>query len=361
VKSTTCSIHCIRTGDRSRIRFRFVAAAVVTALVLSIASCDDDSPVGGTPTPTVHTIRDVDYVKDTYFMIDHEPGVRGAVESSFELFRRVTPQDILLDPSLIRFPGWAIVDPLNDGQALADAVAQIAAGQTPAGSEIDEFALLEPGVDYAFLRDDTVVVGFELFEPLPEVALKSLAVRYRTPSGDVIGGSYSTYGISAYIDTLVLEMIKPRTPDPSGPFGSTWSLAVRTVYDLGLRNIAPGTYDLEIDDVLAPRPDPSAPEGASVPYTRIFGLDVTGESGSGPPDGHLDSGRIDLTRGLLYFPDAHGFAPDASNVQAWTGGAFAFTGAYQAQYDRALRIYQEKLNPSQADDVHQYVIRFTRR
>ncbi|HEX5133440.1 MAG TPA: hypothetical protein VFX92_13270, partial [Candidatus Krumholzibacteria bacterium] len=213
--------------------------------------------------------------------------------------------------------------------------------------------LLEPGVDYEYLQSDVVVTGFELLVPVPAGALKTLAVRYTRPDDVVIGGSYSSYGITAAADTLMLEMIKAPDPRPSGPYATTWRLAMRNVYNLGVQNIPAGSFTLMILDNISP---PFARPGSSaLTYNLIFGIDS-----SGSWDGHVDAKWLDLVGGRLWFPDRHAFAPDPANVATWTGGEFEFTGPYQAQYDQALRIYNDYLNPTDENDVHQYTIMFTR-
>lgn len=339
-----------------------VVLPLLILLVLVAGSCDNGSPTQPPQTKTeTYLIRDVDYVKGTYFMIDHAAGLQGATESSFEVYRQVLPMDLFEDPSINWFWALAVPDPANDGQALVDAVAEIAAGQSPREVMRGWFVRLEAGVDYTELKRDGVVVGVELSQPVPPEVLKTLAVRYQTPSGTAIGGSYSSYGFSAPKDTLVLEMIKAPIPDPFGNFPSTWSLEVRNIYDLGVRNIEPGSYKIQIEDVLAARTNPTVPLGGTVSYRRIFGLDATDDTGTGPPDGRIDADRLDLERGLLNFPDPHAFAPDPANVAKWTDGQFAFTGVYEAQYDSSRAIYNRRLLGGSVDEAHahQYLIRFT--
>jgi cell surface protein SprA len=274
------------------------------------------------------------------------------------VYLRLRPEDLAADPTILRFPGWAIPDSTSDGQPLWDAAAEIIADGTPAAGLLQEFRLLERDADYSLIFDGSTVVGLELAAPAPATELRTLAVRYLNPSGVPIGGTYTYYGISAS-DTLVLEMIRPPDPRPTEPFGSTWALAMRNAYALGWQDIAPASLTVVINDVISVRADNSRPDGSSVPYMQIFGLDVTDDTGTGPPDGRIDPERIDLARGIIWFPDRRAFAPNPDRVFDWTDDSFQFSGPYQAQYDRARRIYEERLNAAQANDVFQYLITAT--
>jgi hypothetical protein len=334
---------------------------ILLPAVLLLASCEEDSPSSGNHDVITETrsIRDVDYIKDRFFWIDPPSTAVGAVEARFEVYLRVLPQDLIADPTIVRIPCWAIPDSTSDGQPLWDAAAEIIADGAPDAGVQHDFRLLEPDVDYSLIFDGSTVVGFELAAPAPTLELRALAVQYLNPSGVPIGGTYAYYGINASEDTLLLEMIRPPDPEPTGPFASTWTLAMRNAYALGWQDIDPASLTVVIDDNLGPRVDTSRPEGSSVPYLRIFGLDQTDASGNGPPDGRIDPDRFDPRRGIVWFPDERAFAPDSVRVADWTDDGFQFTGPYQAQYDRARRIYEERLNATQADDVSQYLITAT--
>jgi cell surface protein SprA len=141
-------------------------------------------------------------------------------------------------------------------------------------------------------------------------------------------------------------------------YATTWALEMRHIYDLGSTRINSSTLEINVVDILTARLNPSYPDGSTVPYLQIFGLDQTDMAATGPPDGRIDlsGGRVDVIRGLLYFPVSQAFRPDASSVDAWTNGEFSFTGPYAAQYDASLAIYNEELTPTRADEVHQYMI-----
>jgi hypothetical protein len=231
-------------------------------------------------------------------------------------------------------------------------------------AEIASFRAPDVGsLDYTLIRDvsdENVVIGVELSEPVPNSAQKALALRYQNQTGQQIGGSYSTYGITASVDTLMLEMIKGPDPRPEGRFGTTWTMMARNVYDLGAQHIRPGWYSIWIEDVLNPRADNTRPEGSMVPYKQIFGLDTTNLSGTGPPDGRVDASLLDLGRGLLRFPSIRPFAPEPYWVDDWTDGAFSFFDAdsmYTTQYETSEQIYDQYLSATWEAEVHQYLIR----
>ena len=359
--------------------------AIPLAVVLVLAACSDD-PTETTKPPVVetHLIRDVDYVKNTSYWVDDPGSFVGASVAGFEVWRTVIPADLVVDPTITRVPGWAIPDPPGDGASFTDAASRINSGSRPrayfkpypdsvvsVSLSPESFSRLELGADYAVVPDalnPSMILGIELLEPIPVTAQRALAIRYLNSLGTPIGGSYATYGVidpatgepvvpNSSADTLMLEMIKPRDPRPTGPFGSTWPFAMRHVYDLGFTDIDPATLTIVIEDVLSVRKNPRRPEGSQVPYLRIFGLDQTDASGSGPPDGLVDPTFVDFARGRLTFPDLRAFAPDSARVAEWTDGQFAFDGPYQGQYETAKRIYTELLNSTQEMDVHQYVIR----
>jgi hypothetical protein len=347
------------------------------------------TPTGGTLGQSeTRTIRDVDYVKNKYFYLDDPASFIGAREVNFEVYRRVTPQDLVIDPTIQRLAGWVIPDPIGDGQTIRDGAAAINGGSRPSvfyqpdpDSAVvsfvlspDDFELLERGVDYEFIVDAITldVVGVELFDPIANSAQKSVGIRYTNQQGTAVGGSYASLGVinpatgqvtvaGSAADTLMLEMIKAQDPRPTGPFGSVWKLGVRNIYNLGLTNIDGNSLEITIEDIINPRLNAEVPEGSDVPYLKIFGLDRTDRTGTGPPDGRIDltSGLVNLTAGTLQFPSLASFAPDTTNVTEWTDGGFQFDGDYQPQYVTASRIYDELLNTTTEAEVHQYDIKVT--
>lgn len=319
------------------------------------------SPTGGTLGQTeVRTIRDVDYVKNKYFYINNplfapDPDLLANV-SGFEVYRTVTQLD---DPTTPRAPGWAIPDPADDGSGIEVGAALIIAGSPATDIVREEFELLQRGFDYEFIVDAVTndAVGIELFEPIQEE--RTLAVRYTTRNGTRIGGTLADYpgGGGPGSADLVLEQIKP--PRKARETDPTWPFMFRNIYNLGLTNIDDTSLEITIEDTFNPRLNPEVPEGATVPYLRIFGLDQTDRTGTGAPDGRVDlsSGLVNLTTGLLQFPDARAFAPHPARVAAWTDSAFSFTGPYLDQYEKSSAIYDTVLSGNLEPDIHRYVIR----
>ena len=183
---------------------------LIALLAFFFISCDDD-PSGPPPSEPITETRitpDFNYVKNTFFLVDHPTSFLGAFPYSIEVFVTVTPQDLILDPSIVRFPGWAIADSTAEGGGIADAVAEIQAGGVPEHALQQDFRLLRRDVDYSVLAtQDTVAIGIELKPPIPATALRSVAVRYRNQLNQTIGG---TLGTSP--DTLVTSNTPPPLP-----------------------------------------------------------------------------------------------------------------------------------------------------
>jgi Motility related/secretion protein len=330
------------------------------------------TPTGGALGETeFREIRDVDYVRNKYFYFDNPRFFIGPQAATIDVYRTVLPQDLVIDPSIQRLPGWAIPDPDGTGQAIRDVVTLLNQGLRPTTAIEQDFQLLQYGVDYTFIinADTDSILGVELFEAIPNSATKALAVSYVNIFGELVGGSYSLLGVlddngnpivpGSVDDKLLLEMLKAPDPDPNGIFPSTWFLEVKNIYNLGLTNIDGSSLVIEIADNLRPRLNAIYPDSSEVLYIKIFGLDQTDRTGLGDPDGRIDLtfGRVNLDAGLLQFPSLEPFHPPLDSVTSWTDGAFSFTGMYAAQYDTSLAIYTEKLNTTRETEVHQYTIR----
>jgi hypothetical protein len=327
------------------------------------------APSGGALGQTEEvTIRDVDYISNKYFYFaDPRDFIGPRPENpNIEVYRTVLPQDVITHPDIQRMAGWVMPDSAGDGKSIRDAAAVLKAGGTPAEAEKEDFQLLTFGVDYDFIIDATTnaTTGIQLFDPIPNNALKALGVRYINSRGQAVGGSFHSLGVAAGDSTLMLKMLKAPDPHPNPPgkhvrYGSTWKLMIRNIYNLGLTNIDPTSLKVDIEDILnTTRLNSDTPQGSDVKYLKIFGLDQTDRTGTGKPDGLIDlNNYIDLTNGLLTFPSIDAFAPDTSLVRKWTEGKFQFTGQYAAQYDTSRAIYDKLLNPTEEQDHYQYLIR----
>lgn len=355
-------------------RFAFIIAALVLLPACSDdstepnppdTSCEDNAPVNVTGR-TLHEIRDVDYVHNKFFYFDDPAIFVGPNAATVKVYRTVTPTEVANDPSIVHAMGWAAPDPEGWGHGIGAILTPLLNGELPTDAIEQDFELLELNVDYKFIRSpsNNAVIGLALTQAIPDADQRALAVSYVTIDGWAIGGTYLQLGVPEtapdYADgRLILELIKKPTPDPSGEFPSTWLLEMRNVYDIGMTDIEGSTLEVEIVDVLLPRTDPSIPNGSTVPYLQIFGLDQVNCEGAPQSDGRIDvtTARIDLEQGLLFFPVGKAFHPDPSKVNEWTDGVFAFAGSFQAQYDNSMAIYTEKLTPTRENEVHQYVIK----
>ena len=115
-----------------RIQDAVPTTAVVLLAVLVSCDGDDDPPVGVDP-PHVETrvIRDVDYIKNTFFLIDAPEAFFGAFPYSVEVFVTVTPEDLVADPGLIAVPAWAVTDSTGEGGMISLAVEALEDGFEP--------------------------------------------------------------------------------------------------------------------------------------------------------------------------------------------------------------------------------------
>ncbi|MEE9269112.1 MAG: cell surface protein SprA, partial [Candidatus Krumholzibacteria bacterium] len=297
-------------------------------------------------------IRDIDFVKDTYFFLDAPDSINAFFgiddkETSLEVFESVSDIERQTNPELVTFPGKAWVDSFGRGRNIRDARADIAARRPPPPFEDRNFKLLTFDEDYRYVLNavDESIVGLEMIRSVAKTTV--LAVRYVNVLGDTIGN------LDNFTDTLALELIKPWDPRPTNQFGYTWQFMMRHIYNLGLSNIDEATLELEIED-RANRLDPSIPEGSEVPWIRVFGLDRTDVSGVGPPDSRVDliRGLIDADRGILTFPILTPFNPPDDSVAVWTDGKFAFSPEYENI--RRPEVYTDFL--SRPEDFHSFRI-----
>ncbi len=310
-------------------------------------------------------IRDVDYIKNKYFYFADPRAFIGPRKenSQIEVYRGLLPQEIG-QGNKIPQPGWAIVD-AGDGKSIGAVADSLKAGKRKHldNSKQQDFELLTFGTDYDFIIDakSSQTIGIELFDPIPDNAGKALAVSYINELNAPVGGTYRSYGV-ANADTLLLKMLKAPDPQPTGALEPVWRLMIRNIYNLGLTNIDQNSLKVEIEDNLnTTRLNSNTPEGSTVKYLKIFGLDKTDRTGTGKSDGLIDLtyGFVDLANGLLQFPSIEAFAPSPDSVTAWTDTTFAFTGKYATQYDKSKKIYTDKLNPQTEQEAHQYIIHVT--
>lgn len=299
---------------------------IASILVVSLVSCSDDStgpcncPDDGEKETRI--IASIDNIWNTYFFFDRPPD-----ETYPDRFFIPRPETVnvwrsiadFYTPETIVTWGAAWVDSLGDGSG-------IGVGDD---FEFRRFKLLTYDDDFRFILDPATeeVIGLWLGTPLLDGEV--LAVTYVNEEDDTIG-DYDQSPSDDARAPLHLELIRPGGATPTDRFAYTWPYMIRNTYNLGIFNIDPRTLEIEIHEI-ANRDSTWRPEGSSIPWIQIFGLDQTDDTGTGPPDGKVDLGSdaIDLGRGLLTFPCLTPFDPPADLVEEWTNGEFAFTGPYE--------------------------------
>ncbi len=322
---------------------------------------------GGLGQTEERVIQDIGFIRNKYFFFNSpfvfdpgdllKPDPSDPGDRPIEVWQSF-PESQTSTATFLWEWGRAFVDPTGTGAELNDAVDDIRNNIKPKPTdplhiEVNlPFKLLQPGTDYDLILavgSDSLVVGVVLRSSARED--EAIAVTYfnRNPGGNQqIGGTYSSYGITVAggeRDTTVLELIKDSNQKETAP---TWDFMMRNFYNLGLSNIEPASFELEIRD-RTQRLDTSTPTGSTVPYLKIFGLDRFDAAGSPGSDGRVDiiDQVLDIQRGILQFPSLFAFAPDSTLVKDWTDTTFSFHDEeYQAQWDASWRMYNEKLtNP----------------
>jgi hypothetical protein len=302
----------------------------------------------------VRTINDSDFIRNTFFFLDNPDSSKYFYrpdEATIEVFESVEPWEIANDPNMTVFYGRAWVDRWGDGSDIQAALDTLAAGGTPPPSQDRPFRILQVDNDYRYVKNlsDDSVIGIELVRPVSDTRV--LAVRYVNTNvqPDTIGN------LPNFDVELALELIKPYGARPGDAFGYTWSYMMRHIYSLQLSNIDPASLTVEIKD-LRPRLDQTVPEGSTVPWIQIFGLDLVNAVGDSLPDNRFDTNRnlIDFENGTLTFELRTPFNPSDSMVAEYTNGQFSFTGPYETF--RRPEIYTEYLDEINLSPKFQIVV-----
>jgi hypothetical protein len=281
---------------------------------------------------TENTLRDVDFIKNRYFSLDHpfSTPVLFADQTRLKVFRSVNPQAVNPETGLpyanSANVGYAYVDVSNTG---ADVKLE-----PPDSTDVlavpDPFYFVEldPDQDYDLLldaEDNTRVYGVIMRQPVRENEM--LAVTYTTapdPSGNVytIGNYKDVYEST---DTLYLELIKDEKDFPDkARSGYTWDYMLKNFYDLGERNISATGFELQIEE-LSNDESPFQPDSIAVPYIRFFGLDRLDETGQPGFDDLVDVDNpvlLDLRNGILQMPTLRPFDPTSQSIISFTNGQF---------------------------------------
>jgi hypothetical protein len=293
-----------------------------------IASKQEGETSGASFTPTgggglgqteERVIQDINYIKNKYFYFDNPFVVDTRVIRPrnddpvvpIEIWREIRP-DQKNDETVDWEPAYTFLDPDGRGSNLVAARTAIQQGEPKENWPVHltaDFERLTINEDYHLIfdfDDKSAVVGFVLIQPVTDD--KALAVSYITTDGDTVGGSEwwkvpRGTGV-AERDTVILELVKPKVPRPDNEYGFTWFYMMRNFYNLGLSNIEPASFELEIRD-RTQRLDTSTPTGSNIPYIQIFGLDNYDDAGQPAHDGRFDvlrSDILDTRTGVMQFP-----------------------------------------------------------
>ena len=210
---------------------------------------------------------------------------------------------------------------------------------------------LVAGEDYFAVLDviTNLVIGIELVRSIPNN--KVLAVSYANRGGDLVGSTWDPSIADAEGDTLYLELIKPIGANPGNEFGYTWQYMMRNIYNLGLSSIDRNTLEVELEDRVGNRLNSTIPEGSTVPWIRVYGLDLTDQFGTGPPDNRIDltEGRIDFTRGTLTFPSLTPFNQSDALTAVFVDTLFSFNDPPYTNV-RSSELYEK--DPTNPEDFH---------
>jgi hypothetical protein len=303
---------------------RTTTALSILLAVIAGAGCADKST--NVPPQNARTIDDIDYVHGQYFFLQR-PVVAHAGDPRIDFS---TLQVFLDDRNGTNDQdaraGYAEIDPTG------------AAGTSP--RLVGAFTKLAPLADYEvttrFYGDRYPV----LILKQPIANSQVLAIAYVE---DLSGGGTQSVGTvppctSAGCDSVRLGLIQaPRdvllakAGDPDyfetdltlAPFNVTRDYEIKSVYDLGVRNIDVRSMRLEVRQRDS-RPGEFASSylegGTTYSYLRILGVDLFRDSGSGSPlagpDGTVDEFTnaefLDFERGILVFPDLRPFDPRIS-------------------------------------------------
>lgn len=163
--------------------------------------------------------------------------------------------------------------------------------------------------------------------------------------------------------------------DPANVFTQVRDLELKNFYQLPGQRIDPTSFQLSIRrgvDV-PPLVSVARPDGTTVPYIEVFGLDSQDESSGRPVPGHdgvidgsivLANGRklVDFDDGILFFPDPRPFAPRftaAAVFDSLVGASLSrrlqLTGAGDTSATSPNRRIYDKYVPRRDQDVRYYI------
>jgi hypothetical protein len=261
--------------------------------------------------------RDNDYLRFRYFWLfdpfqdtvwahytGRMPGATPARIIDFKLYTTSNYEDQKADPLALCLP--RVPDTLT--------IAQVRQSN-------QEFPFEERGV-LRFVEDNDYFVERNQFWltlndniPMSDATILACYMRIQMSDSSIVevGKLPDTTQIKPSFDTvsMILLLLKPQNPYPGDP---TWNLEWKNVYDLGVRDINPEGFKL---DVYKGARGTENREGenenfqADVPYIEILGLDRYNTNGVATPDGIVDDNPqiLDRRRGHLIFLNSFPFAP----------------------------------------------------
>lgn len=286
------------------------------------------------------TLADLDYVPGVYFML-YDPNLEGTLEID-EASIRIYLDDYNSSNDQNVFRGRAFPDPIAGTAAAADSADTVSVRGT--------FAELQPGDDLDYEVLNNIYGPFykviRLRRPVSGEQRLATAFRARPVDANGVGvGPFISYGsdsIRTGLDGESIRYLKLLRPpvgvlrfvndnyDPNDVYTRVRDLELKNFYQLSGLNIDPASFKLTIrrgvDQPYQTVLD--LPDGTTVPYIEVLGLDSIDESGGTPVfgmhDNEVDGVRaaqtsntfggtvralVDFANGTLFFPDLRPFAP----------------------------------------------------
>ncbi len=199
--------------------------------------------------------------------------------------------------------------PIGVLESYPDTLRNILANTIPGETDAGRFTLLSQDIDYV-LHPETGFITFKTAINEQDI----IAVAFRQENGlgaddDFKYGEFLAQGDTNTTRRLVLKMIKPRNLQPQ--FGTAWSLMLKNIYPMGVRNVKPEGFEFDIKrEIEGQEP---ASEFGTTRFLNAFGLDLLNSSMQPPSDNIFDY-RSGITifpeTGEIVFPSLEPFSDD---------------------------------------------------
>ena len=271
--------------------------------------------------------RDNDYLRFRYFWLfdpfqdtvwahytGRTPGSTPAKIIEFKLYKTASYEKQQTEPLALCLP--AVPDTLTIAQIRDTNLLQYSPFQ-----EVENLEFVEEN-DY-FVEKEQFWLTLNDNSPISEQTILACYMRVEVGSDTVVIGELPAEG-DAKADTvsLLLLLLKPDDPRPDNP---TWRLEWKNVYDLGVRDINPDGFKM---DIYRGKRGTERREGENenfqgdVPYIEILGLDRFNTNGVPTPDGIVDDNPqiLDRSRGHLIFLNSFPFAATSYPTPVNFGG-----------------------------------------